>query len=140
MRRKVDLPTDSGVSDEPTDRQCHRAKIPVQLLIMAKAPVACCVKTRLSPPLDLEEAALIAEAALVETLDAAVDADLERVVLVLDGVPGGWLDHDVVVLPQRQGDLPTRLEAAVMDAWADEHLPVLLIGMDTPQVTPAQLR
>lgn len=114
--------------------------LPVQLLVMAKAPVPGAVKTRLCPPLSYEQAALLARAALVDTIEACVGARFTRVVLVLDGEVGDWLRHDVVVLAQRPGDLASRLEAAVLDAWAVSSLPIFLIGMDTPQVTPTQLR
>lgn len=114
--------------------------LPVQLLIMAKAPVAGSVKTRLCPPLDCEEAALVARAALIDTLDAALAARLERVILVLDGEPGDWLRHEVDVQPQSAGDLAVRLEAAVRAVWSGTSLPVLVIGMDTPQITGTQLR
>ena len=43
------------------------------------------------------------------------------------------------VVPQVDGDLGTRLAAAFADAMADGPVPTLLIGMDTPQVTPGLL-
>lgn len=128
------------VKRRSTERSRERATLPVQLLIMAKAPVAGSAKTRLCPPLDPVEAALVARAALVDTLDAAVAAGMERVVLVLEGEPGDWLSHGIDVQPQCAGDLSVRLETAVGEAWSGSCLPVLVIGMDTPQVTAMQLR
>jgi hypothetical protein len=56
-------------------------------------------------------------------------------VLALDGEPGSWLPPGFAIVPQPAGDLGTRLGGAV-DAAAG---PVLLVGMDTPQLTPALL-
>jgi rSAM/selenodomain-associated transferase 1 len=108
----------------------------VHLLVMAKAPVAGLVKTRLCPPCTPQEAARIAAAALADTLDAACAAPAERRTLVVDGdypAPDGW-----AILRQRGSGLAQRLAHAFADA-APAGMPVLLIGMDTPQLTPDQL-
>jgi glycosyltransferase A (GT-A) superfamily protein (DUF2064 family) len=105
------------------------------LLVMAKAPVPGRVKTRLTPPFLAEEAATLAEAALTDTLAAVLAAPVRRRVLVLDGVPGDWLPAGVEVVPQAGGGLDERL-AAAFGACAG---PTVLIGMDTPQVTPELL-
>jgi uncharacterized protein len=102
---------------------------------MAKSPVPGAVKTRLCPPFDLGQAARVAEAALADTLAAAVRADAPAPMLALDGPPGPWLPSDFRVVPQRGGGLDERIAAVLADA--DE--PVLVIGMDTPQVTPQLL-
>ncbi len=107
----------------------------VQLLVIAKAPVAGRSKTRLSPPCSPEEAAWLAEAALGSTLQAVALTPASRRVLVLDGEPGPWMPDGFQVLPQRGAGLDERLAAAFVDAGA----PSLLIGMDTPQVTPTLL-
>jgi rSAM/selenodomain-associated transferase 1 len=106
------------------------------LLVIAKAPVAGRVKTRLCPPCSPAEAAGLAAAALADTL-AAVSATTRatRRVLVLDGDPGDWVPPRFDVLPQHGDGLAERLGAAFADAGG----PGLLIGMDTPQVTPALL-
>lgn len=105
------------------------------VLVIAKAPVAGRCKTRLCPPLSLEEAAALAEAALVDTVDAVSGADVNRRVLVLDGDPGPWVPDGFEVVAQRAGGFDERLAGAFSDtAAAGQH--VLLIGMDTPQVTP----
>jgi glycosyltransferase A (GT-A) superfamily protein (DUF2064 family) len=56
-------------------------------------------------------------------------------VLVLDGAAGDWLPPGFDVVPQCAGGLDERLAAA----FAGCAGPALLIGMDTPQVTPALL-
>ncbi|WJV50220.1 TIGR04282 family arsenosugar biosynthesis glycosyltransferase [Streptomyces flavofungini] len=105
------------------------------LLIIAKAPVPGRVKTRLTPPYTPEEAARLAEAALVDTLRVALAVPARRRVLVLDGVPGGWLPDGVEVVPQCAGGLDERLA----DAFGVCAGPALLLGMDTPQVSPELL-
>jgi rSAM/selenodomain-associated transferase 1 len=106
------------------------------LLVIAKAPVAGRVKTRLCPPCSPDEAAALAAAALADTLAAATQAVRpSRRVLVLDGDPGDWVPEGFDVLAQRGDGLAERLGAA----FADVGGPGLLIGMDTPQVTAALL-
>ncbi|MFF6996169.1 DUF2064 domain-containing protein [Streptomyces sp. NPDC008313] len=105
------------------------------LLVIAKEPRPGRVKTRLTPPFRPEEAAALAEAALADTLDAVLAAPARRRVLVLDGAPGPWLPPGFDVVPQCGGGLDERLAAA----FAGCDGPALLIGMDTPQVTPGHL-
>ena len=104
------------------------------LMVIAKAPVPGRVKTRLSPPCTPDEAARLAAAALEDTLAAALAVDARRVI-VLDGEPGPWFPGGFEIVPQRGDGLAARLAAAFSDVGA----PALLIGMDTPQVTPALL-
>ncbi len=107
------------------------------LIVIAKAPVAGRAKTRLIPDLGPEGAAAIAEACLSDTLEAVAATPARRRVLVLDGEPGAWLpEAGLEVLPQRSGGLDRRLAGAFADAAA---APALLVGMDTPQLTPELL-
>ncbi|MET9972279.1 DUF2064 domain-containing protein [Streptomyces sp. NPDC006356] len=105
------------------------------LLVIAKEPRPGRVKTRLTPPFTPEEAAGLAEAALADTLQAVAAVPAARRVLVLDGTPGPWLPPRFDVGPQCAGGLDERLA----DAFARCAGPALLIGMDTPQVTPELL-
>jgi uncharacterized protein len=107
----------------------------VTVIVLAKAPVPGRVKTRLCPPCDPEQAAALAEAALVDTLGAVAATRCERRVLVLDGAPGPWLPAGFEVLPQLGNGLDERLAHAFTDTGTGG----VLIGMDTPQVTPARL-
>jgi len=108
-----------------------------QLLVIAKAPVAGRVKTRLCPPCTPVQAARLAAAALADTLDAVHSTPAQRRVLVLDGVlperPVGF-KHAV----QRGDGLAARLVAAFADT-AEPGMPSFLVGMDTPQITPVVL-
>ncbi|MEU2616916.1 DUF2064 domain-containing protein [Streptomyces sp. NPDC007157] len=105
------------------------------LLVIAKEPLPGKVKTRLTPPFSPEQAAALAEASLADTLHAVARTPATRRVLVLDGNPGPWLPPGFDVVPQCAGGLDARLA----DAFARCSGPALLIGMDTPQVTPALL-
>ncbi|MEU6389282.1 DUF2064 domain-containing protein [Streptomyces sp. NPDC046939] len=105
------------------------------LLVIAKEPRPGRVKTRLTPPFTPAQGAALAEAALSDTLRAVATTPAARRVLVLDGRPGPWLPPGFDVVPQCAGGLDERLAAA----FAGCRGPALLIGMDTPQVTPALL-
>jgi glycosyltransferase A (GT-A) superfamily protein (DUF2064 family) len=97
-----------------------------QVLVLAKAPVAGKVKTRLCPPCTPAEAAGIAAAALADTVAAAVRT--APVVLAVDGTlaaPPGTR-----VVPQRGDGLAERIAAAFAAAGPG---PTLQVGMDTPQ-------
>jgi uncharacterized protein len=107
----------------------------MNVVVLAKAPVPGRVKTRLCPPCDHTQAARLAEAALVDTLTAVAATPCRRRVLALDGTPGRWLPAGFEVLPQRGEGLAERLA----HAFADLAEGGLLIGMDTPQITPALL-
>ncbi|MCW8377052.1 TIGR04282 family arsenosugar biosynthesis glycosyltransferase [Streptomyces justiciae] len=105
------------------------------LLVIAKEPVPGRVKTRLTPPFTPEEAAALAEASLTDTLHTVAATPADRRVLVLAGEPGPWLPPGFEVVRQCAGGLDERLA----HAFAQSEGPTLLIGMDTPQVTPELL-
>ena len=113
------------------------------LLVVAKAPVAGVAKTRLCPPATLGQAAEIAAAALLDTIDAVVATPATIPVLALTGdlarAAGGRRIERALrgwtVLPQRGDSFADRLAAAHADVAA--RFParaVLQIGMDTPQL------
>lgn len=102
----------------------------MHLLVMAKEPRPGRVKTRLCPPCTPEEAAELAAAAIADTLDAVAACGTDRRIVVLDGEPGPWLPEGFEVIPQVDGPLGRRLDAA----WAAVDGPGVQIGMDTPQV------
>ncbi|HEX6347592.1 TIGR04282 family arsenosugar biosynthesis glycosyltransferase [Umezawaea sp.] len=114
------------------------------VLVVAKAPVPGLAKTRLSPAVPPAQAADIAAASLLDTLDAVLATPGVVPVVALTGdltkaersrEIRSLLRH-VVLLPQRGADFPARLANAHADAARlNAGLPVLQIGMDTPQVT-----
>ena len=110
-----------------------------QVIVVAEAPVPGLLKTGLTPPLRPEEAALVAEAALADTLQVVAATPVARRVIALDGAPGAWLPAAFDVIGQRGGGPDARLAAAFADAHAYLPLPMVLIGPETPQVTGAML-
>jgi uncharacterized protein len=106
-----------------------------QVIVIAAASATGPARTRLSPPLRPEEAALVAEAALADTLDVVAAVSAARRVIALDGAPGAWVPAGFRVIGQRGSGLDERLAAAFADAHAAAPLPMVAIGTDTPQVT-----
>jgi rSAM/selenodomain-associated transferase 1 len=119
----------AGTGDAPA------GVLAAQVLVIAKEPVPGRVKTRLTPALSPEAAAALAEAALADTLDVVAATPVTRRVLALDGAPGAWLPLGFDVIGQQGGGLDERLAGAFATAYAMAPLPMILIGMDTPQVT-----
>ena len=117
----------------------------MRVLVMAKAPVPGRVKTRLGARVGMEVAADLAAAALLDTIAACRSAFTECH-LALDGSFEDAVRSpellaalaDWVVHPQRGDTFGERLARAHADAAGDG--PTVQIGMDTPQVTPADLR
>lgn len=107
-----------------------------QILVLAKQPVPGRVKTRLCPPCTPEQAAAVAHAAIEDTFDAVDASRAAGRVLVVDGhIP---LRRDWTQAQQADGGLDARL-AYAFAATACGGRASLLIGMDTPQVTPELL-
>jgi uncharacterized protein len=110
------------------------------VIVLAKAPLPGRVKTRLVPPLTDEQAADIAAAALNDTFQAVLASTRSAgTVAVFDGDPGHWVPSDVATLPQVGGGLDRRLAAAFGDVFAVHKTAMVLIAMDTPQVTAAMI-
>lgn len=107
----------------------------VALLVIAKEPVPGRVKTRLTPPCTPAEAAELARAAILDTIDVVSRTPVARRVLVFDGDQRDWRPKGFELVAQRGDGLGERLAAA----FADVGTPALLVGMDTPQLTPALL-
>lgn len=105
-----------------------------QVLVIAKEPVPGRVKTRLSPPCTPAQAAELASAALVDTMNTVRSIEVSRRVLVFDGRPPEE-ERDFDVIEQRGGGLAERLA----NAFDDAGVPALLIGMDCPQMSPGTL-
>jgi uncharacterized protein len=108
---------------------------PGAMMVIAKTPEVGRVKTRLCPPLSLEQACDVAWACLLDTLDTAASVPATRHVLVLDGQPGPWIPDIFEVIPQRGHGLAQRLAAAFSDV-ADAGI---VVAMDTPQITVEHL-
>lgn len=107
----------------------------VALLLIAKEPLPGRAKTRLSPPCSAEQAARLAQASLLDTIDVVARTPAARKVLVFEGDARRWRRRGFELIPQRGTGLGERLTAA----FADVESPALLVGMDTPQLTPPLL-
>lgn len=107
--------------------------------VIAKAPLAGEVKTRLCPPLTHAEAAGVA-GALLDTLGNA-RATGHTVCCVHAGPASALLPHTdgAPLLAQRGRGLAQRLAAAQEDLHAAGHQRVLLLGADCPTVDAAYL-
>jgi uncharacterized protein len=107
----------------------------MHISVIAKEPRPGFVKTRLCPPCSPEQAAALAAAALLDTLDAVDQLVLTArndgidlaPTLVFDGDPGAWTRPGYSVIPQRGGGLEERLANAFSDLG-----PGFIVGMESP--------
>lgn len=117
----------------------------VRIIIFAKAPIAGLAKTRLSPVLGAEGAAMLARkllshcvtealASKVGTVELCVAPDIKHPIWRELSIPAevDWSD-------QNKGDLGERLARAAQQATCSNEA-VLLIGTDCPGLTAAKLR
>lgn len=120
-------------------------KRPTRIVILAKAPVPGCVKTRLIPALGAEGAAQLARRLLMQTLEQALAANVGPVELCAapslhDAV---WqtlpIPSNVQWSDQGGGDLGERM-ARASQRTIDAGQAVLLIGTDCPQLDERRLR
>lgn len=132
----------SRAMEPPADGRADIGPLPVALLVVAKAPVAGYAKTRLTPPLTPVQAARLAAAALLDTLDTVGACPVAHRAVAFTGDPaaaefGGEIAAKLAefeVIAQRGPDFAVRLANAHADL-ARTGLPVFQIGMDTPQVS-----
>ena len=104
--------------------------------MLAKQRSPAEAKTRLCPPCTPSVAAALAEAALADTLAAAVASGADRVVLALDGVPGTGAHPASPWWARARGRSPG---GSPPPGGMRVRAPALLVGMDTPQVTAGDL-
>ncbi len=117
----------------------------VAVLIMAKAPRAGTVKTRLHPLLGPRGCARLQAALLRRTVLLAQLVAPTRTYLALhppeaQGELVGTVPASVTILPQSGPDLGSRMCAAATDVFRHHHGPLLLIGTDAPTLTAPLLR
>lgn len=123
----------AGAGGAPAAQPAVAPLASAAVAVLAKAPRPGHSKTRLCPPCTPDQAAALAGAALADTLAAVARTPAARRLLVLDGAyraPRGF-----ATVQQRGANLAARLAHAFEDAGG----PLLLIGMDTPQVRPELL-
>ncbi len=124
----------------PTDRS-HRSVL-CALAVMAKAPRPGKVKTRLSPPLTLEETAALNICFLKDTVETIRRVEGAAALICYTPVGDeaafdGLLPPEFSLIPQRMGDFGQRLHAAAIDILACGYGSVCLIDSDSPTV-PAE--
>jgi uncharacterized protein len=114
-----------------------------RLLIIAKAPQAGRVKTRLVPPLTPREAAAVYEASLHDVVAGAA-ASGGAVHIVYDDCPGAAAYFErafpaVPREPQSAGDLGARLAHAFSSAFVTGANVAVAIGADSPTLPASHL-
>jgi rSAM/selenodomain-associated transferase 1 len=112
------------------------------LAVMAKAPKAGHVKTRLSPPLNSHQAAALNIAFLRDTLACLKEVEATAVsTIVISYTPvgeeanfAGIVPDDVALIPQRGEGFGERLRYTAEDLFAAGFSAVCLIDSDSPTV------
>jgi glycosyltransferase A (GT-A) superfamily protein (DUF2064 family) len=129
-----------GLICRPRSSEAGRAMIKraEMIVVLAKEPRLGRVKTRLQSRFSAEEAAQLAAASVRDTQRAVRASRAPRRVLCWDGDSSDFADG-FEVLPQRSGTLNDRLAGAFDDLGRDGPARMLLIGMDTPEVSSALL-
>ena len=113
------------------------------LAVMAKAPRAGLVKTRLCPPLSPDEAAELARAFLLDAVDQVRSVAAARPAMAYAPVDARAFFHalapDFALVAQRGDDLGARLSHAFEDLLADGAPGAIVIGSDVPTLPSAVL-
>ena len=115
---------------------------PVSIAILAQAPIPGFAKARLIPAVGAHAAAVLQERLTGRTVATALAAGIGPVTLCCepDATHDTFLKMvarmKITLRPQPQGDLGTRMLAAV----ATSSGPVLVMGTDCPALTEAHLR
>jgi uncharacterized protein len=109
------------------------------LAVMAKAPVAGQVKTRLLPAVTAEEAAELFRALLMDQLKHLQDFDAADFYLAFAPDEGRLLMENLAppcfgLFPQQGADLGARMEAVFKRLFDIGHKNIVLIGGDLPPV------
>jgi rSAM/selenodomain-associated transferase 1 len=112
---------------------------PINVAILAKAPIPGTAKTRLIPSIGAHAAAALQERLTERTVATAHAAAIGSVTLWCTPDPSHVsfrelvLRHGIALKRQPEGDLGARMLAAM-------NGPTLVIGTDCPALTPTQLR
>lgn len=148
MRGNNPFPTAEQVyTANRSNDSCILVPVPLRmnrrrLIIFARDPIPNGAKTRLSPPLAPEDAAYLAEAFLLDTVETFVAMNGSRVSVAFtpaDAFPRfrKLLGEEMVpwLNPQGSGDLGRRLLHAFAGA-CPTWWPVAVIGSDSPDLPP----
>lgn len=106
------------------------------IAIMAKAPLAGAVKTRLCPPLTAEDAAELSRAFIADKVEQVRGVDAARGAIVYTPDEGrGFFERlapDFVLLPQRGDDLGARLVSSFDWFFAEGYPAAAFVDSDSP--------
>ena len=111
----------------------------IAVVVMAKAPVPGQVKTRLVPPLTPEQAALLAQGLLQETVKLV--CSLKGIQAIVSVAPAErltevqhLLDCPIQLIPQSEGDFGARLAEVFRHAFSNGTHGVIALGADHPNL------
>lgn len=111
--------------------------------IMAKAPLAGSVKTRLTPPLTSEEASVLSACFLRDTARNVSDQEADGLIVFTPAEERASFDglapQSFQLLAQRGGSLGDRLLNATTDLLSAGYESICLINSDSPTLPPAIL-
>ncbi|CAN5697510.1 TIGR04282 family arsenosugar biosynthesis glycosyltransferase [soil metagenome] len=119
-----------------------------RVIVFARTPVPGQVKTRLAAEVGAEQATRIYEALAAGTVDrlrnsASPAWDLEIHYTPPDAESAAhirsWLGDGLVLIPQVEGDLGMRMEAAIGKALAEGAPAACVIASDVPDLGPLQV-
>ena len=116
-----------------------------KLLLFAKAPLPGQVKTRLSPPLTAEEAATMAEAFLLDTLEMieTVELNAEKIIYYTPKTAANYFSHlrsgNWQIKLQQGRSLKMKITNAFRIEIENNDQPVIIIGSDSPTLPPQYL-
>jgi len=115
----------------------------VSVLVMAKAPRAGAVKTRLEPLLGPEACARLQAALIAAVTGWAADVAPDGAYLAYGGAEDDLRPHvadGVRIFADGRGDLGDRLAAATAHVFRERSEPLLVVGTDMPVLTRAHAR
>jgi uncharacterized protein len=115
------------------------------LVVMAKAPVAGVAKSRLAPPLSLEEAAELYRCLLLDLLENVASFEEADLYLAFTPADAVRLFRDLAPpnfrrVPQRTEDLGERMSGIFEDSFEKGYERVVVIGSDLPVFPSSFLR
>lgn len=124
---------------EETSREAE-GRTAEALIVFGKVPQPGAVKTRLSPPLSPEQAALLYEAFLRDALAAYRRHPVDCLFFLgpaEPALPEGLVPDGVTVYPQRGDGLGERMSNAFRASFEAGYERLVLIGTDHPTLPPA---
>lgn len=112
----------------------------LRVIIMCKAPVAGCVKTRLTPAFTPEEAARLHQS-MAEGVICSISALFSDVWIASDDISHPFFeDFNLPLVEQGEGDLGDRMSRLMQMAFSDGADSLLFLGTDSPHMPDSRLQ